>query len=160
MTRDPRRLRPDHLPTPFTADEIRAGCRPGRTVRLLVDQGEGAPFVRVTRYVTADEQGTDQESWLETPEGERTTQPERWRSSWLELQEHASFPSASTDVAEEEIAVGPGRFSCLRYTATEDGIVRRFWFARDFPGMPIRVELREGDSVQSSFALLENLPGR
>ena len=35
MTADPHQLRPDHLPTPFSADEIRVGC-PGRTVRSLV----------------------------------------------------------------------------------------------------------------------------
>jgi hypothetical protein len=159
LSDDPRQLHPDHLPTPFSAQEIHAGCAPGRTVRLLVGGGDSAPVVRVTRYVSTDAEGTDQESWLETEQGERISKPEHSRSTWLELQEHASFPASTTELAAEEIEVPAGRFGCRRYTASDGDVVRRFWFATDLPGMPIRMERLAAGTVVSSFALLENVAG-
>ena len=62
MTADPHQLRPDHLPTPFSAEEIRVGCPPGRTVRSLVIQPRSEPYVHVTRFVAGDAEGAEQES--------------------------------------------------------------------------------------------------
>ena len=158
MTSDPHLLHRDHLPTPFTADEIRAGCQPGRTIRLLVVEPNAAPKVRVTRFVSADANGAEQDSWEETPDGTPLTVPQRGRSMWLDLQRHASFPAATTERTEEEIEIPAGRFDCLRYTNDEGEAVRTFWFARSVPGMPLRFEERvDGDLVFSSTAI-ENIP--
>lgn len=61
MTTDPRQLHVDHLPTPFTADEIRAGCPPGRTVRCLVVEPGREAHVRVTVFVSGDADGAEHE---------------------------------------------------------------------------------------------------
>ena len=158
MPADPHQLRPDHLPTPFTADEIRRDCQPGRMVRLLVVQPGADPIVRVVRFVSADADGGGQETWTESPDGERLSEPTVGRSRWLDLQRHASFPAASTEIAEETIDVPAGRFECLRYTNRDGDKIRTFWFARSAAGMPLRFEERRGELVTSSSTAIENVP--
>jgi hypothetical protein len=159
MTSDPHQLRPDDLPTPFTAEEIRLGCQPGRTVRSLVVEPGHDPVIRVTRFVSADAEGAGQEHWLETPDGTRLNEPERRRSTWLGFQEHASFPAATTEIAEEEIDIPAGRFACLRYTNQEGNTVRTFWFARSAAGMPLRFEEWTDGILTYSSTAIENVPG-
>jgi hypothetical protein len=156
---DPHRLRPDHLPTPFSAAEIRAGCPAGRTVRSLVVLPGQDPYVRVVRFTQVDEEGADQESWTETPDGTRLTEHERRRSTWLEFQGHASMPADSTEIAEETIDIPAGRFDCLRYTTRDGDTVSTFWFARSAPGMPLKFEERaNGELVFSSTATENAMP--
>jgi hypothetical protein len=157
MSSDPHRLRPDHLPTPFTAEEIRRGCPPGRTVRSLVERAAQEPYVRVTRFVSGDADGAEQESWTETPDGTRLTEPERGWSTWLGFQEHASMPAATTEIADEEIDIPAGRFTCLRYTTRDGDSVSTFWFARSAPGMPLRYEERVNGQVVFSSTAIENV---
>jgi hypothetical protein len=151
-------LHPGHLPTPFTADEIRRACQPGRTVRALVEEDGGEPYVHVTRFVAATEEGAEEESWNERPDGSALSERVRRRSTWLEFQEHASFPAVMTSIAEEDVEIPAGRFEMLRYTQRDGSAVRTFWFAKSAPGMPLRFEeWDEGRLVYRSTAL-ENLP--
>jgi hypothetical protein len=159
MTSDPHVLHPDHLPTPFTADEIRVGCPPGRTVRALVVETGREPYVQITRFVSGDAEGAEQESWTETPDGVRLTEPKRRRTAWLGFQGHASMPAATTDIADEVIDIPAGRFDCLRYTRREGETVNTFWFARSAPGMPLKFEEREAGELVYSSTALENIPG-
>ena len=159
MTSDPHVLHPDHLPTPFTADEIRVGCPPGRTVRALVVETGSEPYVQITRFVSGDAEGAEQESWTETPDGVRLTEPKRRRTAWLGFQGHASMPAATTDIAEEVIDIPAGRFDCLRYTRREGDTVNTFWFARSAPGMPLKFEERQAGELVYSSTALENIPG-
>lgn len=159
MTSDTHRLHPDHLPTPFSADEIRAGCPPGRTIRSLVIRAGREPYIRVTRFVSGDADGAEHEAWTETPDGVRLTEPERSRSTWLEFQEHASMPAAETEIAEEEIDIPAGRFACLRYTRTEGDSVSTFWFAASAPGQPLKFEQRASGELVFSSTAIEIIPG-
>jgi hypothetical protein len=155
---DPHQLHPDHLPTPFTADEIRVACQPGRTLRFRIERAGEEPVIRISRYVSADPDGAVQESWAETLEGVHLSEPGSERSTWLELQEHASFPTGTTTLAEKELSIPAGQFDCLCYTRLESDSTWRFWFARDLPGQPIRFERQVGDAVVFSATLLENVP--
>lgn len=157
MTTDSHQLHPDHLPTPFSADEIRVGCQPGRALRSLVVEADRDPIVRVTRFVSADGGGAEQESWEEALDGRQLGEPVRRRSTWLSLQEHASFPAATTERTEEEIEIPAGRFDCLRYTTREGETVRTFWFARSAPGMPLRFDERVNGKVIYSSTAIENV---
>jgi hypothetical protein len=158
MTDDAHQLRPDHLPTPFSAAEIRVGCPPGRTVRALVVRPGQPPYVRITRFGLGDSEGADRETWTETPDGTRLTEPEHDRSTWLEFQEHASMPIATTVIDEEEIEIPAGRFDCLRYISREDDDVSTFWFARSAPGMPLKFESRTPDGeLRFSSTAIENV---
>lgn len=148
--RDPHQLRDSDLPTPFTADEIRAANPVGATILLRIERAGSQPTIHVSRYVSADEREAVRESWDETPDGERIGQAEQSRETWLELQEHASFPAAETRIDEEVIDLPIGRVDCLRYTQTTDDSVRTFWFARDVPGQPVRWEIRAGGQLVMS----------
>jgi len=151
---DPHVLRRDHLPTPFTAAEIRDASRGGRTVRSLIVQPGMEPYVRVTRFVSGDAEGGDRESWTETPDGRRLGEAERERATWLELQEHASMPASITRIDNEAIDIPAGHYDCLRYTRVDGDSVDTFWFATSAPGMPLRFEKRvRGELVYSSTAI-------
>ena len=156
MTADPHQLQPDHRPTPFTADEIRIGCPPGRTVRSLVMEADTEPYVQVTRFVSGDAEGAEQESWTETPNGNRLTEPRRRRSTWLDFQGHASMLAATTEIVEEEIDIPAGRYACLRYTRRDGDAISTFWFATAAPGMPLKFEERVGGELVYSSTALED----
>ena len=159
VTTDPHQLHVDHLPTPFTADEIRVGCPPGRTVRSLIVEPGSEPRVRVTVFVSGDADGAEQEVWTETLDGGRLTDPQRRRSAWLEFQGHASMPAATTVIGEEVIDIPAGRFECLKYTRRDGDSVTSFWFARSAPGMPLKVEERTNGELVYSSTTIENSPG-
>jgi len=155
LPEESHRLRPDHLPTPFSAAEIRDASRPGRTVRSRVVRSGAEPAVRVTRFISGDADGGVHELWTETPGGERLTEPERGHSTWLELQEHASMPADRTRIDEETFEIPAGRFEGWRYTRTDEDAVNVFWFARSQPGMPLRHEVKAGDEVVFSLTVVE-----
>jgi hypothetical protein len=158
MPTDSHQLHPAHRPTPFSADEIRIGCPPGRTVRSLVVEVGMEPYVQVTRFVSGDAEGAEQESWTETPGGVRLTEPRRRRSSWLDFQGHASMPAATTEIVEEEIDIPAGRYACLRYTRRDGDAISTFRFAKTAPGMPLKFEERvNGELVYSSTAIADRI---
>jgi hypothetical protein len=55
-------------------------------MRSLVIATGAEPVVRVTRFVSADDEGAEQDSWQETPDGTTLTEPVRRRSTWLDFQ--------------------------------------------------------------------------
>lgn len=126
------------LPTPFTAAEIRASSREGKTIRLLVEPHDGGSFERVNRFRDGDDQGATLEQWRADAPGEVSAR----RVTWRELQQHAAFPAESTRVSTEVLDLPIGRCECLRYdTSAVDGEpAARFWFALEHPGMPVRFE--------------------
>ena len=153
---DPHQLSPGDLPTPFSAAEIRDGCSPGRTLRFRIERAGQDPVLRVSRYVETDADGAVQESWTEDLDGRRLSDPERERSTWVELQEHASFPRAATVRTEEDIEIPAGRFACQRYTRNDPDAIWRFWFALDLPGQPVRYERQASGQIVFSATLIEN----
>jgi hypothetical protein len=135
---DPHVVEPGHAPTPYTADEIRRGCPAGRTIRLLVESADGKTFIRTTRFMDCDEHGAIQDRALFSVDGEPLGPVQTDRSSWAELQAHASFPAERTTISEESIDTALGRLDCMRYTVTDGPTVETFWFAKAKAGMPVR----------------------
>jgi hypothetical protein len=150
LVTDPRVLGPGLLPTPFTADEIRAGCPAGRTIELRVVEDGEEPYVQVNRYVICDETGAIVERGRQG--GDSTSS----RTTWAELQAHAAFPAGVTTVEHDEIEIPLGVLNCLRYTVRygEDEIV--FWFAQAFPGMPVRIDTREHGRTVSTTTMISS----
>ena len=149
-------LEAGHAPTPFTAAEIRRGCPAGRTIRLLIEIEDQAPFHSVNRYVETDAEGATVERTRYTAAGEPLGEPTQGRETWLELQGHASFPSDRTEVARERIRTPLGALECLRYTVTEGTTEETFWFATTKPGMPIRYTTQEAGQVKSVVSVIED----
>ena len=129
---------------------------PGREVRSLVVRQGSEPYIRVMRVVSSDADGGERDFWTETPEGQRLTDPEREYSTFLELQGHASMPTATTRIDEETIDIPAGHFDCLRYTRVDGDTVDTFWFAISAPGAPMRFEQRVGGEVVFSSTAIED----
>ena len=157
---DPHLLRADHLPTPFSAAEIRDATRPGHTLRLRLEPTGEEPILRVTRFVETDDEGAVQEFQRFTRAGDPLDpEPLRRRSSWLEFQSHVSFPAATTTQTEETIDLAFGRFEGLHYVAVDGSRMEHYWFALALPGMPVRTEDWEGGELRFAMTMLEHLPG-
>ena len=151
------RLRPDHLPTPFSAAQIRAANPPGRVVTFVITT-PGEPEVRnVTAWLDGDEAVARFRTSDLSAAGVLLGPPTEGEAAWEELQAHASFPAAATTVEEASVEVPAGRYACWLYTVTSGGdeakTVTRFWFARDLPGPPVRLERRVGETVVMTMVL-------
>jgi hypothetical protein len=134
------RLRPDHLPTPFSAAEIRAGCPPGRTIRIREESPGEAPTFRRIRFTDGDAETAVHEFQATDEAGHPLGEPSLGSSTWLELQEHASQPMDATTAEEVALALPFGDFECWLYTVRAPVAELRFWFAKPLPGMPVQVE--------------------
>lgn len=102
---DPHVLGPGTAPTPFTAHEIRAGCPDERTITLLVEPAGGPAWQRVNRFVAPDADGATLQRWRIGPDGERVGEIEEARTTWLQLQGHASFPESLVTIHPETLVL-------------------------------------------------------
>jgi hypothetical protein len=153
-TDDPHVLQPGRAPTPFTADEIRAGCPEGRTIRLRLDVPGKTASYRVSRFVACDEAGATLERYGVSSDGIPLGDPEADRVTWRDLQAHASFPAEQTTIEPERIRTAIGVLDCLRYSVREGSTEEVFWFADDLPGMPVQYLTRtDGRLVVSTFVV-------
>ena len=59
---DPHDLGPGLLPTPFSADEIRAGCPDGRFIRMRIEAGGTLVGYRTNVFRDGDAEGATVES--------------------------------------------------------------------------------------------------
>ena len=148
------RIRPDHLPTPFSAADIRAGCPLGRTIRLRTETPGGEPTFRRIRFVEVDADGALQEFQSTDAAGLPLGEPTRARSTWLDLQQHASQAASSTAIDEVELALPFTTEACWRYTASAGDERVTFWFAKGRPGMPLQVERRAGGELLSRSVVI------
>lgn len=155
---DPHVMAPGHAPTPFTADEIRAGNPPGRTIRLIVEVAGDPTYLRQTRFTAGDLEGSTQEMARIAADGEPLEAAEVVRSSWRDLQGHASFPLGVVTVEPDTIDSPLGRLDCLRYRVIDGSTVNTFWFARALPGMPAQyTEERDGQVLMSTTMIMNQL---
>lgn len=151
---DANRMQPDHLPTPFSAADIRAGCPLGRTIRLQSEAPGGEPTFRRIRFVEVDADGAVQEFQPTDREGRAIGEPICRRSSWLDLQHHASQPASTTVIDEIDLELPFGTQACWRYTVSaRDGCVT-FWFAKGRAGMPVQVEEWVGGELVSRSVVI------
>lgn len=154
--RGPHILAAGHAPTPFTAAEIRAGCPEGRLIRLRVEELGSDSTSRDIRFVRCDADGADQEFRQYDAAGRPIAEPLVRHSSWLELQEHASYPADSAGIDAAPLETPMGTLDCLRYTVTDGDRREVLWFARSIPGMPVRTESYERDRLTYRMRMVEN----
>lgn len=137
------RLRPDHLPTPFSADQIRDGFEVGRVISLREEEPDAEPGYRQIRFVQADAEGAIHAFTNTDADGVPIGPTVDRRSTWLQLQGHASQPADRTTCEEVTIELSWGPEPCWKYVVTEADRETRYWFAERMPGMPVVVESRE-----------------
>lgn len=153
---DPHILGPGMAPTPFTADEIRDGCPPGRTIRIRLDVDGQPPLQRVNRFVECDEEGAVMEKSLLSPDGDLVGEVTTDRVTWQDLQAHASFPADLTTITPERLETPMGELDCLRYTVRDGDSEDIFWFAKSMPGMPIKYLTRSSGEVESTVTVVND----
>lgn len=140
-------MQPDHLPTPFSASDTRAGCPVGRTIRLQDEAPGGTLTFRRIRFVESEADGSVQEFQSTDANGRSIGEPTLRRSSWLDLQQHASQPAAATVIDEVDLELPFGTEACWRYTVSARDECVTLWFAKGRAGMPVQVERRVGDQL-------------
>lgn len=150
------RLQPDHLPTPFSAAQIRAGCPAGRTIRIREETPGEAPSFRRIRFVQVDGETAVQEFQATDEDGLPTGEPTLRQSTWLDLQRHASQPAEATAVQEVSLSLPFGDFDCWLYTVRRHAAELRFWFAKELPGMPAQVEEWVDGSLAGRLVMVAN----
>jgi hypothetical protein len=141
---DPYLAEPGHLPTPFTADQLREGCPDGRTLLVRTEPAGQEAHERVVRFVEGDADGVVQVRSESGPGGSVGPELGRSRSTWRELQAHASYPAGRTTRERVRLEHPLGDLDCLRYTMGDGDAVDQAWFDVDRPGMPVLLESRRG----------------
>ena len=132
---------PAHLPTPYTADQLRRSLRVGSHTLSRIER-EGAPTrIQRTTVVAADDHGCrlEAETW---DEGDFSSiQGAAFEASWSELRDHARFPAASAERSREVREFCGREWDCWRYTVRRaDGGERSMWFPLESPGSPALFE--------------------
>ena len=150
------RLRPDHLPTPFSAAQIRDGCPPGRAIRLREESAGKEPTFRRIVFTGVDAETSVQELQSTDADGTPLGEASLGRATWLDLQRHASQPAGATTVEEVRLALPFGEFECWLYTVTAPDAELRFWFAKELPGMPVQVERWVDGSLAARSLMIAN----
>jgi hypothetical protein len=151
---DPHVVDRDHLPTPFSAAEIRDATPPGRSLVVRVDVAGRPSSTRLTRFAEVDEDGALQERSPLGPDGEPTEEPTATRVTWRSLQEHALFPVERSTRDRVRLAHPLGELDCIRYTVTDGDAVDVYWFDIARPGMPVLVDSRRGGTPVVTMTVL------
>lgn len=141
---DPHVLGPGLLPTPFTAEEIRASTGAGKTIRIRVEGPDGVTSERINRFMDPDAEGATLERWSRPDRGDLSSD----RVTWVELQQHAAFDAETTTLTTETLSHPLGELACLRYETPD----ATFWFSPQHPGMPVRYE---SDGVVTTVVSIE-----
>ncbi len=138
------RMKPDHAPTPFSAEEIRSGCPRGRKIVFQVEVFGKPLLYRTITFVTVNPEDTVFETVTTGMDGKKIGKKRMTIAKWKDLQAHASFPGKQTETRSENHTTPAGTFDCWLYiiTSQKDGKknVRRYWFAKSLPGPPVYVE--------------------
>lgn len=157
-----RILEEGHAPTPFTAEQIRAGCPSGRLATFRVIQPGREPFFQTMRFLNADEEGVEVEMAMKLAEGVPMSTPKAERSTWQELQAHGSFEAERTIVSETEVTTEAGTFPAFLYEVTvnrsgEPPATNRIWFAKELPGPPVKVQKVVAEDIVLESELVSNV---
>ncbi len=83
-------------------------------------------------------------------------EPTRRRSSWLDLQAHASQPASTTVIDEVDLALPSGTEDCWRYTVRSGDEHTVFWFAKARAGPPVQVEERVRGTLVLRWIVIED----
>ncbi len=150
------RLDEDNHPTPFSADQIREACGPGRRNVYRVTAAGSDPYINTWWFEDGDAEGADIVSVNSKVDGSPISGPNRRRSTWLELQRHASYPVATTTVSTVRVTTHAGEYDAWCFQSEEeDGTVTNASFARDLPGPPVLIVAEKAGEVVFRSELIE-----
>lgn len=139
---------PDHLPTPYTANQIREAHPEGAVVTAQMVRSDGTTVLLRTVFHDHSEQGTAFTTEQKDPLGNLVGQPQTNRASWEELRQHAIFPRETTRRSESTVTTALGTQACWKYEVNDNQTRRVMWFSKSHPGAPVLMEEYLGEELQ------------
>lgn len=154
------RMKPDHAPTPFSAEEIRDACPTGRWTKYHIQVAGHPDTYQLSTFIDSDNEGTGFESVSLDMDGKPKGEKQTARANWKELQGHASFPQKDTQITSESYTTPSGTYDCWLYVVTREKEgkkdVKRFWFAKSLPGPPVCYEQTVNGKLTFRMTLVES----
>ncbi len=142
---------------PFSAAEIRDASAPGRTYVQRLTPPDGPASTVTIRFAEVDARGATLEISA-TPDGGPAGPAQRAQLTWADFESHGVQPPAAIR-SEGPCEVPAGRFDCVVFVVESEAGRQRSSFARQIPGMPVRIE-REIDGRWITVAVVErHTPG-
>lgn len=139
-----RRMREDHEPTPFSADQIAAACGPESKRVLRFEQPGRDTYYRLWTFSDHTAAGV---TWHDAECDENGVENGTKQSNevtWKELQSHASWPAENVTTSTGTLKTPAGTYECMHYVVKREGRAGagedKVWFAWDLPGPPVRIE--------------------
>ena len=142
---------------PFTAEQIRDATPAGKRIRFRNKAADTPVKFTEIRFVAVDKENATFERHTLDAEGKSASMDGTSTESWASLRDHAAFPAEYTTQSLSEVNVPFGSFPALHYLVEdpEKDSETRYWFSRQHPGPPLKVEvLSRGKRV----FLMEMLP--
>lgn len=145
-----------HLPTPFTADEIRAEWIEGLELVMRRSTPDGESLER-WRVISADEDGVDIEFSPIDALGRPVGEPRLQRSGWEDLRDHARFPADRASRTRVVETTPLGELEGWLYTVKEpeEGVVSNYFFAESLPGAPVHFTVVNNDQTILELVQME-----
>lgn len=138
-------------PAPFTAEQIRAATKSGRTYRYKVEMPNKPTKEYAITFRNVDDGGAE----VHTGGGAAK------RMSWQALQQQSEFPKDKTETHDEKLKTPAGKFPCIVYEVTMDeGEVWTFYFAKNLPGAPVYFYAERNGKRLRTTTLVEHIPGK
>ncbi len=127
----------EHLPTPYTAEQIRDSFQPGLhlVTRFTTPQGT---VKRLTTVSDWSEEGVALEDVALDSEGHPTGDVSLVQATWEELRQHAQFAAteATRRRAKQRTALGELE-GWLYVHHSKEGVTSTFFFPDEYPGSPV-----------------------
>ena len=140
---------PQPLPTPYSAEQIRAAWQPGFRVETKTTDARGDSFERMTVLSASEDSGTIRVQPLKA-DGSADGEAQEFTSSWSELRDHARFDTSAATRERAECRSQLGVLPGWRYAATAaNGDVLTMCFADATPGPPLEHETRREGKLLS-----------
>lgn len=147
-------------PNPFTVDQLRGAFSAGMRIRLLMRTAGEPDFEERWTITAADTSGMTIASQRYSPDGTLLEDEGSGTSTWEELHTHADFPANQTVRESSSVDVPAGHFETWLYTVVDPAAdtVKRYHFAKDLPGPPVKFTIQQGKGTVFEMTLLERTP--
>ena len=153
-TATPTAATPAHAPQLFTVEQLRAGNPRGRVIELRM-QSAGKPTTIERWEFTAVDSDTATIHSVTRDEAGAVLADDVGTSTWTALHDHGKFPAAATTIEDRvTLEVPAGTFVTRLYTVKAGDAIRRFWFAVDLPGPPVKFTTEQNGTVVFTAEML------
>ena len=152
---------PAFLRRPYTASQIRDAWVVGFEVTMEMWADGLGSRIQTYRVVETDADGASIELTVTDPQGEAAGPPATMRRTWQEMSDETRFPSDRATVESTTSETPLGNLECWRYLQWDDAsaMVAEFLFAKDLPGLPVMVEVRQdGNLVATTTQVKRSSP--